>query len=192
MDAANFVVGFLVAPLLAACHTITEDLPNRPSPINSVGAIPVISIPVPKTTPVPVVAAPTPTPPPNPGPTAPPATRPRLRLPLPPPADDLNPVARMACSVYYVECNGQVIPGSHGAGSAAVGCRVRLDTSTKDADGAHTFRTPPRWVFSNPGMIDVSAGNAWNPAFVGKGRHRQTMYAEADGVRCGSVGIDIN
>jgi hypothetical protein len=183
----------LVAPWTAACHTITEEMPNRPSPIN-VGAIPVISIPVPKPTPVPtpmpVVVA---TPRPDPAPTPTPRPQPQ---PTPTPEPDSggenhNPVARMACSVYFVECNGQVLPGSHNAGSAAVGCRVHLDATTKDAAGEHTYRTEPRWVFSNPGMIDEMTRNAWNPAFTGKGRHHQTFYAEADGVRCNSVGIDI-
>src|SRR6187401_3673619 len=113
----------LVAPWSAACDTITEEMPNRPSPIN-VGAIPVISIPVPKPTPVPtpvpvVVATPRPDPTPTPRPQPQPT-------PTPEPdsgGENHNPVARMACSVYFVECNGQVLPGSHNAGSAAVGCR---------------------------------------------------------------------
>jgi len=180
-------LAFLVAPFAAACHTITEDLPSRPSPVNSPGnsAIPVIVIPVPQTTPVPSpVAAPTPKPPaatPAPEPTAPPDAGEKNRA----------PVARVACSVYFVECNGEVVPGSHGAGSTSVGCKVHLDATTKDANGAHTYREP-RWVFSNPGMIEIFDRNPWNPSITGRGRHHQQMYAEADGVRCASFGIDFN
>jgi hypothetical protein len=97
----------------------------------------------------------------------------------------------MACSVYFVECDGQVPPGTQNATSARVGCRVHLDATTKDAAGEHTYRTSPSWVFSNPGMIDVGNRNSWNPAFTGKGRHYQQIYAEADGVRCNAFGIDI-
>jgi len=178
----------VVAPLAAACHTITEDLPSRPSPVKSPvnAAIPIIQIPVPKTTPVPspspVVVA-TPKPPaatPAPDPTAPPSTEKNRR-----------PTARVACSVYFVECNGEIVPGSHRAGSTNVGCKVHLDATTKDADGAHTYREP-RWVFSNPGMIDIFDRNPWNPSITGRGRHHQDMYAEADGVRCATFGIDFN
>ena len=102
-----------------------------------------------------------------------------------------NPVARVACSVYFVECDGQVLPGSGGSREARVGCRVHLDATTKDSNGEHTYRTSPRWVFSNPGMIDVGNRNSWNPAFTGKGRHHQEVYAEADGARCNSFGVDI-
>jgi hypothetical protein len=174
-----------------ACHTITEDLPGRPSPVQ-VGGVPVIvvvSVPVPTPTPVPSpVPVSSPTPQPNPGPTpAPNAT------PTPEPgAHNRNPVARMACSVYFVECNGEVVSGSHGATSTSVACRVHLDATTKDAGGDHTYRTEPRWVYSNPGMIDIASRNAWNPVITGRGPHHQEMYAEADGVRCGSFGISFN
>src|SRR5207245_2553827 len=53
------------------CHTITEELPNRPSPIN-VGGVPivVVSVPVPSPTPIPSpTPRSTPAPTPNPGPT---------------------------------------------------------------------------------------------------------------------------
>ena len=185
-------LAFLVAPLTAACHTITEELPSRSSPVNPPvnGAIPVIIVPVPQTTPVPspVVVAPTPTP--NP---APPAATPAPEPTAPPASSEKNhnPVARGACSVYFVECNGEIVPGSHHADSTSVGCKVHLDATTKDANGEHTYREP-RWVFSNPGMIDIFDRNAWNPAITGRGRHHQEMYAEADGVRCGTFGIDFN
>jgi hypothetical protein len=179
----------LVAPLLAACHTITEQLPNPPSPVENIAAIPVINVPVPRTTPVPVA----PTPRPDPAPTAPDTPDPEP-TPEPDPEageENRNPVARMACSVYFVECDGQVVPGSQGASSAGVGCRVHLDATPKDAAGEHTYRAEPHWVFSNPGMIEVSTRNPWNPAFTGLGRHHQQIYAEADGVRCNSFGIDF-
>src|SRR6476646_1364996 len=93
-------IGFLVLPLAAACHTITEELPTRPSAAGS----PVSGIPVPQQTPIPSPAVVTPTPAPNP---APPAATPAPAPTAPPPATDKNhnPVARVACSVYFVECN---------------------------------------------------------------------------------------
>jgi hypothetical protein len=180
-------LAFVMAPLAAACHTITEELPSRPSPVQN-APIPVINIPVPKQTPIPtpVPVVPTPTP-------APPAATPAPQPTTPPNPAEQNrkPVARVACSVYFVECNGEVVPGSHRASETGVGCKVHLDATTKDASGDHTYREP-RWVFSNPGMIDIQTSNPWNPAITGRGRHHQEMYAEADGVRCSSFGIDFN
>ena len=183
---------FLVVPLAAACHTITEELPSRPSGVNSpvAGPIPVINIPVPKQTPIPSPVVVTPTPAPNP---APPAATPAPQPTAAPGAGEQNrnPVARVACSVYFVECNGEIVPGSHNAGETNVGCKVHLDATTKDANGEHTYREP-RWVFSNPGMVEIQTSNAWNPAITGRGRHHQDMYAEADGARCATFGITFN
>jgi hypothetical protein len=173
-----------------ACHTITEELPSRPSAAGSpaTGPIPVINIPVPQQTPIPSPVA---TPAPAPTPVPPVATP--VPEPTAPPSGDKNnkPVARVACSVYFVECNGEIVPGSHHASDTNVGCKVHLDATTKDANGDHTYRAP-HWVFSNPGMVDIQDSNPWNPAITGRGRHHQDMYAEADGVRCGTFGITFN
>ena|SRR5712691_2555570 len=170
------------------CHTITEELPSRPSPVN-VGGTPIVVVPVPVPTPTPVPSptpqstpTPGPAPTPNPGPT-----------PQPNPGEqNRSPVARVACSVYFVECDGQVVPGSHNATSAQVGCRVHLDATTKDANNEHTWRTEPQWVFSNPGMIERSGNSAWNPAIAARGAHTQSMYAQADGVRCDSFSVTFH
>jgi hypothetical protein len=181
-------LALLAVPLAAACHTIVEELPTRPSAAGSPVAapIPVIKIPVPQQTPIPSpVATPAPTPKP---PTATPAPEPTA---APNPEKNRAPTARVACSVYFVECNGEIVPGSHRASDTNVGCKVHLDATTKDANGDHTYREP-RWVFSNPGLIEIQNSNPWNPAITGRARHHQDMYAEADGVRCGTFGITFN
>ena len=183
------ILASVLAPFSLGCHTITEELPSRPSALETTRAIPIIMIPVPSPTPKPA-ATPTPAPPvarPTPAPAATPTA-------APPPdggAENRNPVARIACSVYFVECNGEIVPGSHGASSAPVGCKVHLDATTKDASGDPTYREP-RWVYSNPGMVDIFGANAWNPSITAHGPHHQDMYAEADGVRCASVGVDFH
>jgi hypothetical protein len=201
---------FLVAPLAAACHTIVEDSPSRPSPLTLTGGgMPIVNMPGPQpvtapvapVTPVVVVPVPQPTPVATPAPKEPTPAPVATPTPAPEPEEEeeeeeptgenRNPIARMACNVYFVECDGQVVPGSGGARSAPVGCRVHLDATAKDGNGEHTYRTEPRWHFSDPGMIDYSPRNPWNPAFTGKGRHRQQIYAEADGVRCNGFAVDI-
>ena len=182
---------FLVAPLAAACHTITEDLPSRPTAAGAPATvpIPVIKIPVPQQTPIPSPVAVTPTPAPTPRPPA--ATRAPEPTAAPNPEKNRKPTARVACSVYFVECNGEIVPGSHHASETGVGCKVHLDATTKDANGEHTYREP-RWVFSNPGMVEIQNSNPWNPAITGRGRHHQDMYAESDGARCATFGITFN
>src|SRR5260221_14740437 len=68
------VVLAVAAAALVSCHTITEDLPSHPSPVQvgGPGSIPVIVIPVPEQTPLPVVHSPSSpiAPSPNPRPTA--------------------------------------------------------------------------------------------------------------------------
>src|SRR5205823_5186162 len=169
------------------CHTITEELPSRPSPVD-VGGIPtiVVQVPVPKTTPVP-----SPTPAANPTPTPTPKSTPPPNPEPDPSGQNRAPVARVACSVYFVECNGEIVPNSHNASSAPVGCRVHLDATTKDASNEHTYRTEPQRVFSDPGMIERSGNSAWNPAITGRGPHYQSMYAVADGVRCDAFGVNF-
>src|SRR3954469_25314350 len=136
-----FFIVSLLAPLSVGCHTITEDLPTRPStPIQREAPVPIVMVPVPVVTPKPAPAA-TPTATPNPGAT--PAPTPTATPAATPPPEsgehNMNPVARIACSVYFVECNGEIVPGSHGATSAPVGCKVHLDATTKDASGDPTY-----------------------------------------------------
>src|SRR5262249_44140813 len=111
----------VLGPVSLACHTITEELPSRPSAIKSIaGGTPpgLVRVPVPAVRPVPSpVASATPRPTPTATPTATPAPG------EPPGGENRNPVARVACSVYFVECNGEPVPGSHNASSAPVGCR---------------------------------------------------------------------
>jgi hypothetical protein len=180
-----------VAAATLACHTITEDLPARPTQIGTTVGVPVvvISVPVPSPTPAPTpTPAPAASPTPRSNPTAPPDPNPEPD----PGGQNRNPVVRVACSVYFVECDGQVVPGSHGTNSAQVGCRVHLDATTKDANNEHTYRTEPQWVFSNPGMIERSGNSAWNPAITARGAHTQSMYAQADGARCDSFSITFH
>ena len=72
--AAVLAVLAVAGATLVACHTITEDLPSRPSSIHvSGGPIPVIVVPVPALTPQPIVPSPSspivPSPQPRPQPT---------------------------------------------------------------------------------------------------------------------------
>lgn len=182
----RLLAAMVVATLSLGCHTITEDLPSRPSPVNNVGAIPVIVIPVPALAPAPV---PSPTPrPAEPAPTP----RPTAAPPTGGVNDNTNPVDRVTAGVYFVECDGVPVPGTGGARSVRVGCRVHLDTTPRD--GSHRPTNPkgePRWTYSNPGMLNIAGNSPFNPVITGKGGHRQTMYSEVDGHRSEPFSIDF-
>ena len=182
----------VVAAALIACHTITEDLPSHPSPVQvgGPGSIPVIVVPVPQLTPTPPPVVPSPSSPlaPSPGP------RP---TPTPdsgggePPVTNTSPVAKLNASVYFVECGGAPVPGSGRATTAPVGCRLHLDCTARDATNSPTVpRGTPQWTYSNPGLVDGSR-SGFNPVLTIKGAGHMDIYADVDGVRSGTIGIDF-
>jgi hypothetical protein len=181
---------------LVSCQTITEELPSAPTtPTNVVPSIPVVVVPVP--VPVP---APAPAPLPNPAPTTP-TTQPRNPNPNPtprPPAPPANPgntgsTVRIGAKVYFVERDGQIVPGTDGATEALVGDRVHLDATAKDAQNLPTTTNgPPRWTYSDPGLVSISGGNAdWTPVMLVRRPGVMSLYVEADGVRSNTVTISF-
>ena len=194
VTAALAVAGLAVV----ACHTITEDLPNRPSPVQvgAPGSIPVVVVPIPELTPDPTVV-PSPSSPNAPAPTPRPTATPDNGGGGgggggEPPVTNTSPVARLTASVYFVECGGVPLPNSGHASTAAVGCRVHLDCTPKDAGNSPTNpRGTPHWTFSNTGIIEIGAGNAFNPTITGKGAGHVEMHADVDGIVSNSFGIDF-
>jgi hypothetical protein len=179
---------------LMACHTISEDLPLRPTQVQG-GPLPVIVIPVPAQTPLPVVPSPSsplvPSPQPRPEPT-----------PVgggdgggggggEPPVTNRSPVAKVNAHVYFIECNGAPVPGSGGGNRAPVGCRIHFDCTARDSSNSPTnARGTPVWTYSNPGL--VNGGNTgYNPVVIAKSPGCFDYYAEVDGVRSNTSGICI-
>jgi hypothetical protein len=173
-----------VAAALMACHTITEDLPSRPTQVQG-GPIPVIVLPVPTQTPLPIVPSPS-------SPIVPSPSAPRTE-PTPvgggdgggggePPVTNRSPVAKLNAHVYFIECNGAPVPGSGGANKAPVGCRIHFDCTARDSSNAPTnARGNPVWTYSNPGL--VNGGNTgYNPVVIAKSPGCFDYYAEVDGV----------
>jgi len=178
---------------LAGCQTIREEMPTAPStsPTN-VAPIPVVVVPVP--VPVPT-AAPAPAPgPANPGPTNPaPAPTPR---PSSPPTNPGNTgtTVRIGAKVYFIERNGQILPGSEHATECQVGDRIHLDATAKDAQNLPTTTQGlPHWTYSDPGLVSVSGGNGdWTPVMLAKHQGTISVYVEADGVRSNTVSVSIH
>lgn len=188
------VVG-AAAGALTACHTITEDLPNRPSPVQvgQPGSIPVIVVPIPQLTPTPPVPSPSSPSAPNPNPTPRPT-------PAPggggggggggSPHNNNSPTVKLNANVYFVECGGVPVPNSARATTAPVGCRVHLDATARDATNSPTTpRGTPRWTYSNPGLLHVAGPSPFNPVITARGPGRVDIYAEVDGVRSATFSI---
>ena len=177
----------LAAAALMACHTITEDLPSRPTQVQGV-PVPVVVLPVPAQTPTPAVPSPSSplVPSPQPRPTA---------TPVgggdgggggggggEPPVTNRSPVAKLNAHVYFIECGGAPVPGSGGASTAPVGCRIHFDCTARDSSNSPTNANgTPRWTYSNPGL--VNGGNTgYNPVVIAKASGCFSYYAEVDGV----------
>jgi hypothetical protein len=193
----RILLACVVGAMGVACHTITEELPTRPGPINVGGGqpivpppAPVIVIPVPAPTPV-VVEQPGPAPAPAPGNPAPPPNNgpfPGGQIPT-----NTNPVVRLGAKVFFLECDGREVPGSEGATQADRGCRIHYDVTPKDANNEHTqVREIPRWTFS-PASIAGGVGTKtdFTPTINTSGTGLLTAYCEADGVRSNEVRVNI-
>jgi hypothetical protein len=184
----------VIGAALIACHTITEDLPSHPSPVQvgGPGSIPVIVIPVPQQTPTPVVPSPSSplVPSPNPRPTA---------TPVgggdggggEPPVTNTSPVVKLNAHVYFIECDGAPVPGSGGANTAPVGCRIHFDCTARDSTNSPTVpRGNPVWTYSNPGLLN-GGNTGFNPVVIAKAAGCFDYYAEVDGVRSATSGFCI-
>jgi hypothetical protein len=181
----------IVAGAMTACQTITEDLPNRPSPVQvgGPGSIPVIVVPLPALTPAPPVPSPSSpnAPAPNPNPTPRPTPAPGGGEA---PTTNTSPVAKLNASVYFVECGGVALPNTSRATTAPVGCRVHLDCTPRDGSNAPTVpRGTPRWTYSNPGLLNIAGNSPFNPVITAKGPGHVDIYAEVDGHRSATFGI---
>ena len=102
-------------------------------------------------------------------------------------------MVRVGAGVYFVECNGEVVEGSRGATSAPAGCRVHLDCTPKDASNVPTNpKGTPYWNWSDPGLINITNNNPYNPAIVGKRPGHLDMSCSVDGVTSATFGIDFH
>ena len=192
----RILLAFVVGAMGVACHTITEELPTRPGPINVGGgqpiappAPPVIVIPVPAPTPVVVEQPPAQNPAPNNPPPGGGNPNPSGQIPT-----NTNPAVRLGAKVFFVECDGHELPNSEGATEARIGCRIHYDVTPKDASNAHTqVREVPRWTFSPAGIAGgVDGKTQFTPTISATGAGTLTAYCEADGVRSNDVRITFH
>jgi hypothetical protein len=170
---------------LGGCQTLTEELPTQVEP-------PPVQIPV---LPPPVVPIPIP-PPEQPGtPVPPPPSDPTGGAPGAPPGqipDNTNPVTKVGAKVFFLECDGVMVPDSEFATSAQVGCRIHFDCTPKDQFNNPTqAKSPPNWTFS-PGSL-VAGGNPsdFTPTPTAVSAGNLTAYVVIDGVTSNTLNINL-
>ena len=135
------------------------------------------TVPSPSPTPTPVAVA-TPTPAPQPSPEI---------------NDNDTPVYRVAASVYYVDCDGQILEHSRNLEEIPSGCRAHLDATAKDEDGIPTNpRYPVQWRFGNPDALDVRGSNPMGPIVTARFPHEQTIYVHVDGIDSNKFFVRFN
>ena len=116
------------------------------------------------------------TPAPNPTPRPAPTARP---APTPPPTTTASSrtttrrSTKLGVKVFFVECNGAMVPGSEHATSAQVGCRIHFDSTPKDAEQRPTrSRGTPSWSFNNMSLIKIGKTVDFTPTVTAvKRRH---------------------
>jgi hypothetical protein len=176
-----------------ACHTITEELPTRSTPVNPVPIVAPLPAPVPAPLPT---TNPAPAPAPTPRPAATPAP------PPPPPSggggnepdipNNGSPVTKVGAKVYLIECGGQQVPGSEHATETSVGCRVHLDATPKDAKNKPTrAKGTPDWSYSDPSLVKIGGQSPYNPVLTTMRSGTLSIYCEIDGVRSNTFSLRI-
>jgi hypothetical protein len=174
---------------MGGCQTLTEELPSDPTS----GGHPQIPVLPPVVVPVPL---------PVPGPPGAPPPVPQPVPPVPPPTggggppgqipNNFNPVARVGAKVYFLECNGQMVPDSEFATQAQVGCRIHYDCTPRDASNNPTqSRGYPSWDFSPGGLVNVGNVNDFTPTVTARAPGNLTARVTIDGVTSADVNIQI-
>jgi hypothetical protein len=196
---AMSLVPWVTVAVLVGCSTITEELPTRPEAVvlGRGGSVPVVVVPVPiPTAPPPAPSGPnappappqpapnpnsTPNPNPNPGPGIPPN--------IPP---NNSPVRKVGAKVYFIEVNGELVPGSELATVAPFNSRIHLDCTPKDGSNAPTQAVgTPEWTYSPADLVNVAGRSSYNPVLTPRGRGSLSFYVVIDGVTSNTVNLRI-
>lgn len=186
-----FALVALVGLTMGGCQTLTEELPSAPTtPPVQIPVLPPI-VPPSQIPDVPQGGAPAPDlpPPPTSDPAPPPPGNggPPGQIP-----NNFNPVTKVGAKVFFLECEGQMVPDSEFATSAQVGCRIHFDCTPKDANNNPTqSQSAPQWSFSPGSLVDGGNPNDFTPTVTAKSPGDLTAYVVIDGVTSNSLSINI-
>jgi hypothetical protein len=141
-------------------------------------------------------AAPSPSPVPSPSPTAAPVPAPRDEPDAEPSPDCIHDtnhgVDSVSLNVYFLECNGERIPGSKDTKTVPVGCRIHFNATPRDGIGAPTCsKTWPVWQVGPEDLVGGNGGQTFTPAYTAKAPGVMSARCIVDGVRSGWIVLTI-
>jgi hypothetical protein len=141
-------------------------------------------------------SAPSPSPVPSPSPTATPVPAPQDEPDAEPSPDCIHQsdhgVDSVSLNVYFLECNGDRIPGSKDMKTVPVGCRIHFNATPRDGSGAPTCsKTWPIWQVGPEDLVGGNGGQTFTPAYTTKATGVMSARCIVDGVRSGWIVLTI-
>ena len=101
-------------------------------------------------------------------------------------------VDSVSLAVYFLECNGERIPGSKDMKQVPVGCRIHFNATPRDGSGAPTCsRTWPVWQVGPEELVAGNGGQTFTPAYTTKAPGVMSARCIVDGVRSGWIVLTI-
>jgi hypothetical protein len=176
----------VAALVVAACHTITEEMPQQnTSPTGpTVGVVVVpIAIPTPVPAPAPTPADPVPNPAPNPNP------NPR---PTAAPPSGGNDVVSVTAGVHSYLHNGKLV--GHSSTTFNVGDVAYLNCTPRNADRKPTDHHGPlqAWFISGDAQYRVTDTNTFNPDLHTQGPGKVRIACKVNNITSPTTTLTIN
>ena len=137
-------------------------------------------------------ASPAPSPSPTPTPVAAPQDEPDAEPSPDCIHDSDHGVETVSLNVYFLECNGDRIPGSKDMKTVPVGCRIHFNATPRDGIGAPTCsKTWPIWQVGPEDLVSGNGGQTFTPAYTTKAPGLMSARCIVDGVRSGWIVLTI-
>ena len=101
-------------------------------------------------------------------------------------------VDNVSLNVYFLECNGERIPGSKDMKAVPVGCRIHFNATPRDGSGAPTCsKTWPIWQVGPEEIVSGNGGQTFTPAYTTKATGVMSARCIVDGVRSGWIVLTV-
>lgn len=106
--------------------------------------------------------------------------------------DSDHGVESVSLNVYFLECNGDRIPGSKDMKTVPVGCRIHFNATPRDGSGAPSCsKTWPIWQVGPEDLVGGNGGQTFTPAYTAKAPGVMSARCIVDGVRSGWIVLTI-
>lgn len=171
-----------LAAIVAACSTVTEEMPQQSTPVGP--TVPVVVVPI-------VVPTPAPAPAPDPAPDPAPNPKPNP-TPNPPSGGNGNPVVSVTAGVHSYLHNGKLV--GHSSTTFTVGDVAYLNCTPRDADRKPTDNHGPlqAWYISGDAAYRVTDTNTFNPDLHTQGPGKVRIACKVNNITSATTTLTIN